>query len=36
MTLELSGMFEALFESFGGLGDPREKLLPDSRNKDKD
>lgn len=36
MTLGLSGMFEALFESFGGLGDPREKLLPDSRNKDKD
>lgn len=34
MTLELSGFFKALFEAFGGLEDPKNKILPDNRNKD--
>jgi len=34
MTMELSGMLKGLFEVFGGLGDPKEKLLPDNRNKE--
>jgi len=34
MTLELSGFFQSLFNAFGGLNDPREKLLPDNRQKE--
>lgn len=34
MTMELSGMLKGLFDVFGGLGDPKEKLLPDNRNKE--
>ncbi len=35
MTLELSSFFSAFFTAFGGLEDPRNKELPDNRNKDK-
>lgn len=34
MTLELSTFFKSLFEAFGGLEDPKQKVLPDNRNKD--
>ncbi len=34
MTLQLSAFFKSLFEAFGGLEDPRNKLLPDNRNKE--
>lgn len=34
MTLELSGFFKSLFSAFGGLEDPRNKVLPDNRNKE--
>lgn len=34
MTLQLSDFFTSLFSAFGGLEDPRKKLLPDNRNKD--
>jgi recombination associated protein RdgC len=33
MTLELSAFFKSLFSAFGGLEDPRNKVLPDNRNK---
>jgi recombination associated protein RdgC len=35
MTLGLSTFFTAYFAAFGGLEDPRNKELPDSRNKEK-
>ncbi len=35
MTLELSGFFKSYFAAFGGLEDPRNKELPDNRNKEK-
>ncbi|MSR11448.1 MAG: recombination-associated protein RdgC [Gammaproteobacteria bacterium] len=35
MTLELSAFFKALFKAFGGLEDPRNKPLPDNRQKEK-
>lgn len=34
MTLELSAFFKSLFNAFGGLEDPKNKLLPDNRNKE--
>lgn len=34
MTLELTAFFKSLFTAFGGLEDPRNKELPDNRNKD--
>ncbi len=34
MTLELKGFFSSLFNAFGGLEDPKSKVLPDNRNKD--
>lgn len=34
MTLELSAFFKDLFNAFGGLEDPKKKLLPDNRNKE--
>ena len=34
MTLELSGLFKSLFNAFGGLEDPKNKVLPDNRNKE--
>jgi recombination associated protein RdgC len=36
MTLELSGFFKSLFNAFGGLEDPKNKLLPDNRDKESD
>ena len=36
MTLELSGFFKSLFNAFGGLEDPKNKMLPDNRNKESD
>lgn len=36
MTLELSGFFKSLFNAFGGLEDPKNKILPDNRNKESD
>lgn len=36
MTLELSGFFKSLFNAFGGLEDPKNKMLPDNRNKEPD
>ena len=34
MTLELSGFFKSLFNAFGGLEEPKNKILPDNRNKE--
>lgn len=34
MTLELSNFFVSLFKAFGGLEDPRNKVLPDNRKKE--
>lgn len=34
MTLELSAFFKSLFSAFGGLEDPKNKMLPDNRNKE--
>lgn len=34
MTLQLSDFFTSLFSAFGGLEDPKKKLLPDNRKKD--
>ena len=34
MTLQLSAFFKSFFEAFGGLEDPRNKLLPDNRNEE--
>ena len=34
MTLELSSFFKSLFNAFGGLEDPKLKVLPDNRNKE--
>ena len=34
MTLQLSDFFKSLFNAFGGLEDPKAKLLPDNRNKE--
>ena len=34
MTLQLTAFFKSFFEAFGGLEDPRNKLLPDNRDKD--
>ena len=34
MTLELSAFFKSLFNAFGGLEDPKNKLLPDNRKKE--
>lgn len=36
MTLQLSDFFKSLFAAFGGLEDPKNKLLPDNRNKETD
>ncbi len=36
MTLELSAFFESFFNAFGGLEDPKNKMLPDNRNKESD
>ena len=36
MTLELSGFFKSLFNAFGGLEDPKNKMLPDNRSKESD
>ena len=34
MTLQLSAFFKSLFNAFGGLEDPKNKVLPDNRNKE--
>ena len=34
MTLQLNAFFKAFFNAFGGLEDPRNKELPDNRNKE--
>jgi recombination associated protein RdgC len=34
MTLELSAFFKSFFNAFGGLEDPKNKILPDNRNKE--
>lgn len=34
MTLQLSAFFKSFFEAFGGLEDPKNKMLPDNRNND--
>jgi recombination associated protein RdgC len=34
MTLELSAFLKSLFSAFGGLEDPKLKVLPDNRNKE--
>ncbi|MBN4053660.1 recombination-associated protein RdgC [Haliea sp. AH-315-K21] len=34
MTLELSGFFKSFFNAFGGLEDPKNKVLPDNRDKE--
>lgn len=34
MTLELSAFFKSLFSAFGGLEDPKNKVLPDNRNRE--
>jgi recombination associated protein RdgC len=34
MTLGLSSFFKSLFNAFGGLEDPKNKMLPDNRDKD--
>lgn len=34
MTLGLSSFFKSLFPAFGGLEDPRNKVLPDNRKRE--
>ncbi|MDG2091600.1 MAG: recombination-associated protein RdgC [Gammaproteobacteria bacterium] len=34
MTLQLTAFFKSFFEAFGGLEDPKNKMLPDNRSKE--
>lgn len=36
MTLGLNAFFKSFFNAFGGLEDPKNKILPDNRNKEAD